>query len=515
MTKSGRLRAAWIAIIACIAFLAGMAGHSSICKKTGCRWAVLVGINEYMKEVTPLHCAVNDARELSRALIANAGFDESRVFVLTSESRQGNRMPDRSNIIRWISYIKSNASQEDTFVFFFSGHGMDRDRESYLLTCEADPSSSETLAISALAVSDLRRILKDMPVSRILLFIDACRDDPYAGKGGGDNVMTDIQSRNLVVSEGRASRRGGSECSFALTFFSCSIGQRSYEWNEKGMGFFSYHLLKGLQGGAADRSGNITLASLRSYVAKAVPDSVQREKGTGLCQNPWVKGDESALAGDWILCRSACGPGSLSETMDGTSMVGPGGASVKVGTPLQPYLDRSGPQADDPLKPFPGAPDLTRAGVHRDHGDTYLLGKSYQKAIHEYSEAVRWDPGYLAAWESLGDAYVKIGEYQKGISAYSHAIAVNPQNTEYLVKRGIACGKNGEYAKALCDFDKALELKPRLAIAYYHRGCALEGARRYREALDAYRRYIELAPPSEEEEKQSVKARIVQLERQR
>jgi len=513
MKKSERPGSIWIVIIACIAFLAGAAGRGSLCRETGCRWAVVVGINEYMKEVTPLHCAVNDAREFSRALVDKAGFDESRVFVLTSESRQGNRMPDRSNIIRWISYIKSNAAPDDTFVFFFSGHGMDRDRESYLLTCEADPCSNETLAISALAVSDLRRILKDMPVSRILLFIDACRDDPYAGKGGGDNVMTDMQSRNLVVTEGRASRRGGSECSFALTFFSCGVGQRSYEWNEKGMGFFSYHLQKGLQGGAADRSGNVTLASLRSYVAKAVPEAVQHEKG--LCQNPWVKGDESALAGDWIMCRAACGPDSLSGKTDGADRAGQGGGSVRVGTPLQPYLDRSGPKADDPLKPFPGAPDLTRAGVHRDHGDTYLLGKSYQKAIHEYSEAVRWDPGYLAAWESLGDAYVKVGEYRKGISAYSHAIAVNPQNADYFVKRGIACGKNGEYAKALCDFDKAVELRPRLAIAHYHRGCSLESAKRYREALDAYRRYIELAPPSEEEEKQSAKARIVQLEKQR
>ena len=126
-------------------------------KTKGRRWGLVVGINTYMYDVTPLQCAVSDAEAFRQALIDAADFDVDDIFLLTS-TQKGSRMPTKVNIIKWISYIKEKANPEDTFVLFFSGHGMDMDRESYLITYDADPSTKETLDISSLKVADLKKM---------------------------------------------------------------------------------------------------------------------------------------------------------------------------------------------------------------------------------------------------------------------------------------------------------------------------------------------------------------------
>lgn len=269
----------FIILFLCACFLIG-GGVSSA--GTGRTWAVIVGINKYQKDVTPLTCAVSDAMAFKDALMYDAGAKEDDIFLLTSD-QTGNRSPDKSSIIRWISYAKQNAGPADSFIFFFSGHGIDMENESYLLTIEADPYSRETLEASSLKVSDIKRYLTEMKAGKILVFVDACRNDPRSGKGEHDNALSESFSKGLSIKGPETSQER--EQTFA-TFFSCKVGQRSFEWNEKNMGFFTYYLVKGIGGDAKDRDGNVTLNSLESYLGKAVPEAVNRERGHR--QNPWV-----------------------------------------------------------------------------------------------------------------------------------------------------------------------------------------------------------------------------------
>lgn len=388
-------------------------------KGGGRKWAVVVGINEYMKEVTPLRCAINDADKFRKALIEKAGFAENDVYLLTSGSK-GNRIPDKSNIIRWISYVKQNACADDTFVFFFSGHGMDMANESYLLTYEADPYSKDTLDVSSLKVNDLRRIVEEMPLGKILLFVDACRNDPRSGKGEVDNRMTDGQAKNLVIASGYKEdvKTGGN---FSLTVFSCKVGQRSYEWTEQGMGFFTCYLVKGLKGekGAVDQGGNVTLGSLKSYLANEVPSAVQRERGAGMSQDPMIKGDESADADQWIMVKLG------------------GGGTVAKQEPDKPKVTSTLP------------PDREKAEQRYTAGDD-----------HYYTMKGYLDLGYIDQAKT---------EYEKALDSYTEAISLYPQFAEAYASRGIVYGEAQEYDKALQDCEKAVELNPSSAMAYNNR----------------------------------------------
>jgi hypothetical protein len=276
----------------------------------GRRWAVVVGINKYQKEVSPLRCAMTDAQAFKKALIDTAGFKEDDIFLLTND-QTGNRVPDKSSIIRWISYVKQHAEPQDSFIFFFSGHGMDMENESYLLTVEADPYSKDTLDASSLKVSDLKKYLGDMKAGKILVFIDACRNDPRSGKGDRDNALSEKFSKSLIISP---AEKQSSEAQACATFFSCQVSQRSYEWTEKNMGFFTYYLVKGMEGEAKDGQGKVTLNSLEHYLGKAVPAAVERERGYK--QDPWVSRSgpssmgEIAIASIPLSSSSASGQSS-------------------------------------------------------------------------------------------------------------------------------------------------------------------------------------------------------------
>ncbi len=271
-------------------------------EKEGTRWAILVGINDYMKNVTPLKCAVNDAVETQRALLDTSDFNKENTILLSSAQRDMN-LPTKVNIAKWISNVKTRIKPEDTFLFFFSGHGIQMDGEGYLLTFEADPYSEETLDASCLTISDIAKYFRKVKASRILICIDACRDDPRAGaatsrngkdsevlvscskgaeinkakpEGSSNNPMKDSFSRSLLIpvpSEGTT----GADC-FSATFFSCDVGQRSYEWRENSMGFFTYFLVQGLRGGAADSGGVTTIKNLQSYIVANVSRAVKKEK---------------------------------------------------------------------------------------------------------------------------------------------------------------------------------------------------------------------------------------------
>lgn len=287
--------------------------------KEGRKWAVVVGIDKYKNEISELHCAVNDAKEFKKALVGTAGFKDDDVFLLTSEE-SGKRSPEKGYIVQWLSYVTGESAPGDTFVFFFSGHGIDMEHESYLLTMEANSFSADTLDATALKVSDLRKYLGNMKAGTILMFIDACRNDPRSGKGDKDNPLTSGFSKNLIIAGGKQS---GGSAQFSATFFSCQVGQRSYEWKDKSMGFFTYYLVNGLKGGAKDSGGSVTVNSLERYLGHQVAEAVKREQGSK--QEPWVSRSGASGGGDMAIAvpgnAAVTQPDAVAETAKPTVTV--------------------------------------------------------------------------------------------------------------------------------------------------------------------------------------------------
>ena len=71
------------------------------------------------------------------------------------------------------------------------------------------------------------------------------------------------------------------------------------------------------------------------------------------------------------------------------------------------------------------------ADLHNLRGIVYRGTSQPGRAIAEYKEALKLDPGYASAWNNLGNAYVDLKEHDKAIEQYKKAIELNPQVEAY------------------------------------------------------------------------------------
>ncbi|MBM3464739.1 MAG: hypothetical protein FJX76_21790, partial [Armatimonadetes bacterium] len=273
----------------------------------GSKWALVVGVDHYDSgQITPLRCAGADARELAKTLVESAGFPGSHVVVMTSEAA-GDDRPTAVNVLRRLAGFGKTVRAGDDFVFYFSGHGMEQDSESFLLTADSQTDSTALLQFSSLSVKRVQQALSEIKATRVLKLVDACRNDPRAGRGGGDNAMTEGFARDLVLAGHQ-----GAGVEAVVTLFSCKPKQRSYE-GYNGHGYFTYFLVEGLRGAAAGNDGVIRISDLAAYLERHVADTV------GLRENGKEQVPMADLTGtgamSWVLARSAAARPSTPTTV--------------------------------------------------------------------------------------------------------------------------------------------------------------------------------------------------------
>ena len=117
-----------------------------------------------------------------------------------------------------------------------------------------------------------------------------------------------------------------------------------------------------------------------------------------------------------------------------------------------------------------GPRNLAKAYGRR--GYAYQAKGNRDKAIADYTEAIRLDPKDSVAHCDRGRAYGSKGEYDKAIADCTEAIRLDPKYADAYCSRGCAYGRKGGYDKEIADCTEAIRLNPKDAVAYYNRGYA-------------------------------------------
>jgi Tfp pilus assembly protein PilF len=251
----------------------------------GDRWAIVVGLDRYKNsEVPPLHGAIADAKAIASALVRYADFNPDHVFLLASDATV---KPTASAILDKFVELKKQVRHGDLVLFYFAGHGVEVDGRRYLLTYEADVGSSGSLRTTTLQVSDLMQEVEGLPLSDRIIMVDACRDDPINAGQRQPNLATSTMEAAFTL-------QASGEAGVRATFLSCKRGQSAYEWGEKGRGFFSYFIEKGLSGEAA-AYGKVTVTSLAGYLNENVPQAVRQQRGKDQTPFADLKGEALTL----------------------------------------------------------------------------------------------------------------------------------------------------------------------------------------------------------------------------
>ena len=248
------------------------------------RYAIVIGVDQYADpQVTGLAAASNDARLLADALVRYAGFPADQVLLLTS-NRSSDWQPSRGNILRKLSNLAGVVPKDGLLLFSFAGHGVERNNQAFLLPSDAQVSDDvNLLEQTAINVVQIKDWVRKTGVGQVLLFLDACRNDPTAGRAAADNPLTTTYTKAFNFDW-----RNREVQAFA-TVYATEIGRRAYERRTPRHGYFTLALVEGLRGGAANERGEVTLASLVNHLQSTVASQVRLDLGQGREQKPFAE----------------------------------------------------------------------------------------------------------------------------------------------------------------------------------------------------------------------------------
>jgi len=107
----------------------------------------------------------------------------------------------------------------------------------------------------------------------------------------------------------------------------------------------------------------------------------------------------------------------------------------------------------------------------REGNVAYSAG-GFDKAIANFSEAIRLRPDDAPAFNSRGSAYESKGDDDRAIVDYNEAIRLNPNYAFAFNNRGLAYAHKGNQFRAIADYNEAIRLNPNYALAFCNRGLA-------------------------------------------
>jgi hypothetical protein len=163
-------------------------GHAALADK---RVAFVVG-NAAYKNVPQLPNPAIDARSMARVL-RNVGFDVVEGANLTRDAMTA----------KLLEFGKKSEGA-DVALFFYAGHGIAVNGTNYLLPVDADLKSEMDVKLGAAINVDLtlEQTMADAKVK--LVFLDACRDNPFAAK-----IRSAKATRSVTVANGLAEMKSG------------------------------------------------------------------------------------------------------------------------------------------------------------------------------------------------------------------------------------------------------------------------------------------------------------------
>lgn len=394
---------------------------------TACRadnYALIVGIDQYQQsqQINALAGATNDARALAKTLQDVAGFPAGNIRLLVSGAEPE---PTAANITSALTEISRKVRPGDTLYVLYSGHGIDMDGVSYLVPWDADARTEASLQRTVLPTSELRDQLSKVPVKTLVMAFDMCRTDPRKGSRdlGSNNLLGPNQTRDLRIVPAKGVKDGrGAGPQDVITLFACSEGERSWEWEDKGRGFFSYYLEKGLRNGAADNHGVVHAGSLVDYLQKAVYGAVETAEGEA--QTPYPMLDPKNAA-DIVLASGR--------------PAGMGGATAV--TAIDPSTQG-------------------RCDAALQQGFEFYQAKQYPLAQARFQTALNLQPSSAKAADGLGRCDKALNNSAQAETYFRQAVKLDANNSNYATDLADVLAARGDTSEAVPLYQAAMQLDP-------------------------------------------------------
>jgi tetratricopeptide (TPR) repeat protein len=417
------------------------------------RIALVIGNAAYSEGA--LANPVNDARDMATTL-RQLGFDVS-----SGENCDRRQMEDL--IRKFGRKIRGGG----VGMFYFAGHGVQVNGANYLIPIGAVINGEAEVKYEAV---DAGFVLAQMEEARNrlnIVVLDACRNNPFARSfrsSSGGLASIDAPVGTLIA-------------------YATAPGRTASDGNGRN-GLYTKELL------AAMRVPGLKIED----VFKQARSEVRRQSDNQ--QIPW---EASSIEGDFYFSRPGVRPSkpvstpapALAELLRQANvslrrndyeevisaarqaLIADPNSGVAHRFLFEVYSyrhdhDRSKQAKDNALRLLKAPKD---AMEYEARGTLYLVTNS-QRAIADYSEAIRLDPNLAVAYYYRGLAYAYDEEHDRAMADFSEAISLDPKYMLAYAGRGASYAYKNEHHRAIEDYGVAIRLDPKYAMAYKNRALA-------------------------------------------
>ena len=207
------------------------------------RVALVVGIDEY--PTAALNGCVNDAEAVRDLLERHSdGSPNFDVHLVTAPAETVTRASLKEHVSELFSQPNC-----DMALLYFSGHGTENDLGGYIVTPDA------TKYDEGVSLTDVLTLANGSTAAERIIILDSCMSGAFGQVPAMGNNSANLPEGVSVLTASKA-------------------GQLSFEVG--GRGVFTELLCGALEGGAADVLGDVTAASVYSYVEQALGPWDQR-----------------------------------------------------------------------------------------------------------------------------------------------------------------------------------------------------------------------------------------------
>ncbi|MGC4045988.1 MAG: caspase family protein [Armatimonas sp.] len=193
-------------------------------------------------------------------------------------------------MIAALSRLKTKAKIGDTVYVFYSGHGIRVGTKDYLLPYDfkgIDPESGVDTAYEEDKFYERLSQVAGRPMSWYGISAATIHSARPETALRSETILRIPKSKKAGKLRALP---GEPPLPTLVKLFACSPGQSSYEWLDKGQGYFTYFLERGLRGAAADGKGQVTVKSLKDYLYTQVSSLVSQNENAKQTPNATMEG---------------------------------------------------------------------------------------------------------------------------------------------------------------------------------------------------------------------------------
>jgi uncharacterized caspase-like protein len=169
--------------------LAGIFSTHALADK---RVALVVGNSAY-RNVAVLDNPANDAKLLASTL-------SSLGFTLVGGGAQLDL--DKASLDRVVQAFGAQLSGADVGLFYYAGHGVQVRGENYLIPVDANPTKEVDVDFQMLDANLVLRQMEGAGTRLNIVVLDACRNNPFGGRGLAVGRAPDVENNRMRASGG-------------------------------------------------------------------------------------------------------------------------------------------------------------------------------------------------------------------------------------------------------------------------------------------------------------------------